>query len=73
MNILIDYTQINFIQRRNIHDNIICAQEILFKVRKSKEKGIMIKIDFEKAFDSVNWNFLLEVLQARGFGEKLRK
>jgi Reverse transcriptase (RNA-dependent DNA polymerase) len=73
MNILIDYTQTTFIQRRNIHDNIICAQEILFKVRKSKEKGIMIKIDFEKAFDSVNWNFLLEVLQARGFGEKLRK
>jgi Reverse transcriptase (RNA-dependent DNA polymerase) len=33
----------------------------------------MIKIDFEKVFDSVNWNFLLEVLQARGFREKWRK
>jgi len=24
-------------------------------------KGIMTAIDFEKAFDSVNWNFFIEI------------
>jgi hypothetical protein len=52
---LIDKSQIAFIQGRNIHENIICAQKILFKVRKRKTKGILFKIDFEKTFDSVNW------------------
>jgi len=31
--------------------------------------GIMTAIDFEKAFDSVNWNFLLKSLETFGFGE----
>ena len=31
--------------------------------------GIMTAIDFEKAFDSVNWNFLLKSLESFGFRE----
>ena len=32
-------------------------------------QGIMTAIDFEKAFDSLNWNFLLKSLEFFGFGE----
>lgn len=31
---------------------------------------LLLKLDISKAFDIVSWPFLLEVLQARGFGEK---
>jgi hypothetical protein len=40
---LIDETQIIFIRGRNIADNIICAQETLYYVRKAKVKGILLK------------------------------
>ncbi|KAM0914464.1 hypothetical protein ACQ4PT_011473 [Festuca glaucescens] len=32
----------------------------------------MLKLDIEKAFDTVSWEFLLEILAARGFGQKWR-
>ena len=35
-------------------------------------KGIITAIDFEKAFDSVNWNFLSKSLESFGFGESFR-
>jgi Reverse transcriptase (RNA-dependent DNA polymerase) len=73
MDQLINHTQTTFIKGKNIHDNIICAQEILYKIRKNKNKGILFKIDFEKFFDSVNWQFFSEVLQARGFGNRWTK
>jgi hypothetical protein len=30
----------------------------------------MIKIDFEKAYDKVKWNFLLQMLEKKGFSNK---
>jgi hypothetical protein len=30
----------------------------------------VLKLDYEKTYDKVNWEFLLEVLEKRGFGEK---
>ncbi|XP_071695366.1 secreted RxLR effector protein 78-like [Rutidosis leptorrhynchoides] len=35
-----------------------------------KKKGIIFKVDFEKAFDSLNWCFLFEVMKCTGFGSK---
>lgn len=32
--------------------------------------GLILKVDFSKAFDSVDWGFLLDLLKARGFGER---
>lgn len=70
MDFLIAQTQTAYIKGRIIFDNIVCVQEILHQVRKNKIKGILLKLDFEKAFDKAHWNFILEILQARGFGDK---
>ena len=51
-------------------ESIVAAHEIIHEVARKKEAGIILKIDYEKAYDRVNWNFLLEVLKSRGFSEK---
>ena len=34
-----------------------------------KKVGIVLKLDFEKAYDKVNWDFLLECHKMRGFND----
>jgi hypothetical protein len=36
---------------------------------KSKKKGLIMKIDFEKAYDNVRWDFLVEVMRTKDFSE----
>ena len=39
-------------------------------MRKRKEKGVLCKLDIEKAYDCINWSFLLRLLRNMGFGWK---
>ncbi|XP_039140432.1 uncharacterized protein LOC120277641 [Dioscorea cayenensis subsp. rotundata] len=67
---LIDPNQSAFIKGRCITDNIATAQELIFYMQKNHLMGLILKVDFSKAFDSVDWGFLLELLRARRFGER---
>lgn len=46
------------------------AHEIIHEVTHSTQAGFILKIDYEKAYDMVNREFLLEMLKSRGFGTK---
>jgi hypothetical protein len=35
-----------------------------------KARGLVVKLDYEKAFDKVSLDFLLDLLAKRGFGPK---
>ncbi|GKB31996.1 RNA-directed DNA polymerase, eukaryota, reverse transcriptase zinc-binding domain protein [Tanacetum coccineum] len=63
-----------FIAGRQITENILLAQE-LFKgyYRKQKIKKVAFKIDLQKAYDTINWDFLRVVLEKFGFPEKMVK
>jgi hypothetical protein len=61
-----------FIKKRCIHDNFIYVQNVVKALNKAKRPSLFIKLDISKAFDSVCWVFLLEVLQALGFGQRWR-
>ena len=39
----------------------------MFHTEKNRIPGLLMQIDFEKAFDSVSWNFLYNVLESFGF------
>jgi hypothetical protein len=42
----------------------------MHEMRKRKRKGIIMKLNFEKAYDKVQWSFLFEVLERKRFPEK---
>ncbi|GKD48474.1 cysteine-rich receptor-like protein kinase, partial [Tanacetum coccineum] len=39
-------------------------------LKKKKGKSLIFKVDFEKAYDSINWRFLLDIMKKIGFGYK---
>ena len=67
IDMLISPNQTAFIQGRYILESVVAAHEIIHEVARGKKSGIVLKIDYEKAYDRVNWDFLIEVLSSRGF------
>ena len=55
---------------RSIFDGVAAAQEIISNWFHKKSGGILLKLDFAKACDMVDWDFLLEALSSKGFGSK---
>lgn len=64
---LVSIYQTAFIRGRHIAENFIATREILSHINETKNSAILVKIDFSKAFDSVNWKFILDVMTQRGF------
>ncbi|XP_071704508.1 uncharacterized protein [Rutidosis leptorrhynchoides] len=54
-------------------DGALIANEMVDFLKTNKKKSFLFKVDFEKAFDSLKWNFLLEVMKSMGFGCKWMK
>ena len=57
-----------FVKGRQILDASLIANEVIDFWHKHKEKGLICKLDIEKAYDSINWKFLMKVLHKMGFG-----
>jgi hypothetical protein len=67
---VISKSQSAFIKGRQILDPILIANECIDSQIRSREPGVICKMDLEKAYDHVNWDFLLYVLRRCGFGGK---
>ncbi|XP_071695291.1 uncharacterized protein [Rutidosis leptorrhynchoides] len=67
---LISPAQSAFISGRQILDGPMMLSEIISWYKKSNRKMLMFKVDFEKAYDSVNWDYLIFMLSSMGFGQK---
>ncbi|RVW93493.1 Transposon TX1 uncharacterized 149 kDa protein [Vitis vinifera] len=65
-------TQGAFVQGRQILDAVLIANEIVDEKKRSGEEGVVFKIDFEKAYDHVKWDFLDHVLKKKGFSPRWR-
>jgi hypothetical protein len=48
----------------------MALHEILHDTSIKKKDGLIIKLDFEKTYDKLNWDFLFECLKQRGFSDK---
>jgi hypothetical protein len=70
MESLVERNQCAFIRKRCIHDNFMLVQQTARFLHRMKEPRVMLKLDIAKAFDSVSWGFLVEVLRKMGFGPR---
>jgi len=59
---VISDAQLAFVKDRQILDGILIANEVVDEAHKSKKELLMFKVDFEKAYDSVDWGFLYVVM-----------
>jgi hypothetical protein len=67
---LISPTQTAFIPGRNIMEGVVMLHETIHKIHIKRMSGVILKLDFEKAYHKVNWNFLQQTLRMKGFSVK---
>ena len=60
--------KMNLKKGRTIFDAVRTIDDVIDFIDLRDYQGIMTAIDFEKAFDSLNWNFLFKSLESFGFG-----
>ncbi|GKA96832.1 probable inactive nicotinamidase [Tanacetum coccineum] len=71
---LVSCNQSAFITGRHIQDNIMLTQEIMKGYnRRGGPKTVAFKIDIQKAYDTVNWEFLEKTLSGFGFHKRMIK
>jgi hypothetical protein len=67
---IIRKNQTRFMKGRNILEGVVVLHEVLHELHRSKARGLVLKIDFEKAYDRVRWDFLEKTMRGKGFPQK---
>ncbi|GKC94258.1 putative RNA-directed DNA polymerase, eukaryota, reverse transcriptase zinc-binding domain protein [Tanacetum coccineum] len=70
---VVSEVQTAFIKDRQIIDGPLMVNEIISWANKKRERLFILKVDFEKAFDSLDWKFLDHTMEQMGFSIKWRK
>ena len=65
---LVNDDQTGYIEDRYIETNIRLIEDMVHQTTKMEITGIILTIDFEKAFDSMRWDFMYECLKLYNFG-----
>jgi hypothetical protein len=64
---MISFAQTTFIKGSQILDGALALHEILDELHVYHQPAIILKLNFEKAYDRVNWAFLCTVLTQKGY------
>ena len=65
---IVHHNQNAYVKGKSIFDAVRVIDDILEFTESEKVEGLMVAIDFKRAFDSVNRNFMLETLSAFNCG-----
>ena len=68
---IINYDQSGFMSQRFTGDNLRLLYDILFYSKQLNKRGLLLLIDFEKAFDTVAWSFIKKTLKYFNFKEDI--
>ncbi|GJR25987.1 RNA-directed DNA polymerase, eukaryota [Tanacetum coccineum] len=69
---IVNEVQSAFVANRQILDGPFILNEVYHWCKKKKKQTMIFKVDFEKAYDSVRWDYLDAVLLNFGFGDRWR-
>ena len=67
---LICQEQTAFMKGRNIMTGVMALHEVMHETKRKRKSGLILKLDFEKAYDKGCWGFLFDTLEMRGFNKK---
>ena len=73
LNNLIHTDQKGFIKNRFIGENIRLTYDMINFCNEYKIKGLIVLVDFQKAFDSIDWDFISKTLKLFNFGDSIIK
>lgn len=62
--------QTRFVNGKNILEGLVILHKVLHELRSKGKRGLILKINFKKAYDMVRWDFLEEVMRGKGFLDK---
>ena len=71
LNDIISDSQNGFLDGRYIGESTRLVYDIIHHCEKSQKDGLLLLIDFEKAFDSVSWSFLYSTFKFFNFGDSI--
>lgn len=72
MHKLISPNQSTFLKGRVLVVGVMVANELIDLAKRTKNACLIFKVDFEKAYDSVSWSFLIYMLIKFSFSDKCR-
>jgi len=67
---IVDETQSAFIEGRHLFHSVLIANEVIEEAKRSSKSCLIFKVDYEKAYDSVSWEFFMYMLERTGFSSK---
>ena len=70
---IISNSQKGFLKDRYIGENIRLVYDTIQFLNKRRRLGLILLIDFEKAFDSIEWEYIARVLKSYNFGRDFIK
>ena len=68
---LINEDQTGFVSGRYMGDNLRFIYDLIHHLDTNNLPGLLVSIDFEKAFDCISWSYMQNVLNTFGFGDSL--
>ncbi|XP_058774257.1 uncharacterized protein LOC131648523 [Vicia villosa] len=66
---LVSNNQTAFVSGRNMMDSVLLVNELIDWSRRKKRSCILLNVDIEKAYDSVSWKYLRDMMMRMGFGD----
>ena len=66
---IINPNQSGYVKDRNITDSLRSVLDISEYLKQKNESGLLLSLDFQKAFDSLEWSFMLRALESFNFGQ----
>ena len=68
MGSIVSPAQSAFLKERCLQDNYLNVRNSVRSLHRRRKPALLIKLDIARAFDSVSWEFVLELPQQLGFG-----